>query len=63
MPTFLHRYPKTGMTVQGFIADDPSDANPDSYEPFKCVCFTGVHLDIPSCLNLMVIRQVGRVVI
>jgi hypothetical protein len=47
MPAFLYRCPKTGMTAQGFTADEPSDSNPDIYEPIKCVACAEVHLINP----------------
>jgi hypothetical protein len=46
MPTFLYRCPNTGLKVQGFIADDPTED--DNYHPVTCTACTRVHLVNPK---------------
>lgn len=47
MPTFLYRCPNTGMNVQGWIADDPTEDD-DAYEVMTCTACTRVHLVNPK---------------
>jgi hypothetical protein len=47
MVAFIYRCPKTGLNVQGFTADDPTD-DMTSYEPTTCSICTGVHLVNPA---------------
>jgi hypothetical protein len=42
MATFLYRCPNTGYTMQGYVADDPSD-DKDTYESVTCAACGGVH--------------------
>jgi hypothetical protein len=48
MPTFLFRCPKTGLRVQGWIADEPTIADDDSFEPITCHACGQVHLFNPK---------------
>ena len=43
MPPFLYRCPKTGLKVQGFIAEELK-ADVDTYETIVCVACQQVHL-------------------
>ena len=36
MPPFIYRCPNTGLNVQGWIADDPTEGNGETYQPFPC---------------------------
>ena len=42
MASFVFRCPNTRLNVQGFIADDPADA--EAFEPVICTACTRVHL-------------------
>jgi hypothetical protein len=44
MATFVYRCPTTGMNVQGWLADDPSEHEGEVYETITCVACTRVHL-------------------
>ena len=46
MPPFLYRCPNTGLNVQAFVADDPTED--ESYEPITCTACTRVHLVNPK---------------
>ena len=43
MAPFLYRCPNTGLNVQGFTADDPTD----SFEAVTCLACTRVHVVNP----------------
>jgi hypothetical protein len=47
MPGFLFRCPDTGLNVQGWVADDPTERD-DTYEPVTCTACTRVHLVNPK---------------
>jgi len=47
MPTFLYRCPHTGMNVQGWVADDPTEHD-DSYHALTCNACLRVHLVNPK---------------
>lgn len=46
MPTFVYRCPTTGLRVQGWIADDPTDD--EAFEAVTCLACTRVHLVNPK---------------
>jgi len=46
MPPFLYRCPNTGLNVQGFLADDPTED--DAFKPITCIVCTRVHLVNPK---------------
>jgi hypothetical protein len=46
--SFLYRCPNTGLNVQGWIADDPTDGEADTYEAMTCTACTRVHLVNPK---------------
>jgi hypothetical protein len=48
MPAFLYRCPIVGMKVQGWIADDPSEANTERFESLTCLACAQVHLVNPK---------------
>ena len=48
MATFLYRCPITGLNVQGWVADDPSERDEHSYEPVSCHACRRVHLVNPK---------------
>jgi hypothetical protein len=48
MATFLYRCPNTGLSVQGWCADDPSERNAESYELVTCTACTRAHLVDPQ---------------
>jgi len=48
MPPFLYRCPYTGLNVQGWVADDPTEREDDAYEAIPCTICTRVHLINPK---------------
>ena len=48
MATFLYRCPNTGLRVQGWVADDPTEHNDHSYEAITCLACTQTHLVNPK---------------
>ena len=48
MPPFLYRCPNTGLNVQGWVADGPSEEEAETYEPVTCTICTRVHLVNPK---------------
>jgi hypothetical protein len=44
MALFIYRCPSTGLNVQGWIADDPTEGEAESYEVVTCTACTRVHL-------------------
>jgi hypothetical protein len=48
MPPFLFRCPNTGLKVQGWVADDPSDSDQETFEAVTCTACTRVHLVNPK---------------
>ena len=48
MAPFLYRCPNTGRQVQGWIADDPTDEDDDTYQSLECLACTRVHLVNPK---------------
>jgi hypothetical protein len=47
MRTLIFRCPATGQNVQGWFADDASDAGSESYETVVCTACRNVHLVNP----------------
>jgi hypothetical protein len=43
MATFLFRCTKTGLRVQGWVADEPRQPEKPSYEAVTCPACAGVH--------------------
>lgn len=48
MATFIYRCPATGLNVQGWVADDPSEGEAETYEPMTCTACTRIHLVNPK---------------
>lgn len=48
MPTFLYRCPTTGLRVQGWISDDPTEQDDDSFETVTCPACGRTHLVNPK---------------
>jgi hypothetical protein len=48
MPGFIFRCPDTGLNVQGWAADDPTERDDDAYEPVTCVACTRIHAVNPK---------------
>ena len=48
MAAFLHRRPNTGMNVQGWVADDPTEGEGETYQPITCMICTRLHLVDPK---------------
>jgi len=44
----VFRCPNTGLNVQGWIADDPTEGEAEHYEPITCMACTRVHLVNPK---------------
>jgi len=47
MPAFLFRCPSTGLNVQGWVADDPTQRDEDSFDAVTCTACTRLHLVNP----------------
>ncbi|MGN6748449.1 MAG: hypothetical protein ACTHJS_07630 [Xanthobacteraceae bacterium] len=47
MATFLYRCTKTGLRVQGWVLDEPRQADKQNYEAVNCLACGGVHLVNP----------------
>ena len=43
MPVVLFRCPRTGLKVQGFVADDPSDVAGDTFVQVQCHACGSTH--------------------
>ena len=48
MATFLYHCTKTGLRVQGWVADRPGQPEKQSYEALTCPACGGVHLVDPT---------------
>jgi hypothetical protein len=48
MPTFIYRCPATGLNVQGWIADDPSEDESSKYRAVTCLMCKQFHLVNPN---------------
>jgi len=48
MPPFVFRCPNTGLNVQGWVDDDPTEREDDAYEALHCTICTQVHLINPK---------------
>ena len=45
---FVFRCPNTGLNVQGWVVEDPSERETNSYEAVTCTACTRVHLVDPK---------------
>jgi hypothetical protein len=48
MAPFVYRCPNTGMNVQGWIADDPTEREGETYHSITCTICTRLHLVNPK---------------
>ena len=48
MATFLYRCPRTRLRVQGWVAEEPSQLEKQSYEAVTCLACGSVHLVNPA---------------
>jgi hypothetical protein len=48
MPPFLYRCPNMGMNVQGWVADDPTEGEGETYHQITCTICTRLHLVNPK---------------
>jgi hypothetical protein len=48
MAGFVFRCPNTGMNVQGWVADDPTEGEGDAYQSIACLICTRLHLVNPK---------------
>jgi hypothetical protein len=48
MASLVFRCPRTGLNVQGWIADDPTESEADNYEAVTCTACTRIHLVNPK---------------
>jgi hypothetical protein len=47
MPTFIYRCPKTGLKVQGWLAEAAAPNERDTYEAVTCTACNQTHLVNP----------------
>jgi hypothetical protein len=48
MATFVYRCPNTGLNVQGWVADDPTEGEGEIYAAITCTICTRTHLVDPK---------------
>lgn len=48
MAPFIYRCPDTGLNVQGYVADDPTERGDADYETVLCIACTRMHLVNPA---------------
>ena len=48
MPPFIYRCPNTGLNVQGWVADDPTEGEGEIYAAITCTICTRLHLVDPK---------------
>jgi hypothetical protein len=48
MASFIFRCPNTGLNVQGWVADDPTERGKEIYETITCTACTGLHVVSPA---------------
>jgi hypothetical protein len=48
MAAFLYRCPRTGLKVQGWVADGDHELGEATYEPVTCTACAGLHLINPK---------------
>jgi len=53
MATFVYRCPSTGLNVQGWTADEPSDKDSGQYRTVTCTMCRRVHVVNPATGKLM----------
>ena len=53
MRGFVYRCPATALRVQGFVAEDTSGDDGNSFEPITCIACSHVHLVNPETGKLL----------
>ena len=53
MATFLYRCPATGLRVQGWVADDPTENDGETYEALTCTACGRMHAVNPKTGKLL----------
>ena len=53
MPPFVYRCPKTGLNVQGWVADDPTEGEGETYYSVTCTICTQMHLVDPKTARVL----------
>lgn len=53
MPAILYYCPNTGMNVQGWIANDPTDGDDDAYVAITCDACIRTHFVNPKTGNVL----------
>jgi hypothetical protein len=48
MPPLIYRCPYTGLNVQGWVADDPTEGVGEIYHSIDCTICTQMHLVNPK---------------
>jgi hypothetical protein len=48
MLPFVYRCPNTGLNVQGWVADDPTEGEGETYYSVTCTICTQMHLVDPK---------------
>jgi hypothetical protein len=57
MATFVYRCPNMGLNVQGWVADDPTEGDAETYQPIPCTICTRLHLvDSIECSGMTTIK-------
>ena len=59
MPTMLFRCPNTGYRVQGWIAEEASDGDDNTYESLTCLACQQMHLVNPKTGRVLGVSEVG----
>jgi hypothetical protein len=59
MPTFLYRCPNTGLLVQGWIGEDPTNRDEDRFEAVTCTACGRVHLVNPKTGKVLGANDIG----
>jgi hypothetical protein len=54
---FVFRCPNTGLNVQGWIAENPSDPESEAYEAVTCTACARVHLVDPRTGKILVSEE------
>jgi len=57
MAPLIFRCPSTGLNVQGWIADDPTEGEAESYETVTCTACTRVHLVNPKTGRVLGVNE------
>jgi hypothetical protein len=58
MSAFVYRCPATGLNVQGFTADDPTED--ETYESVSCTACLQVHMVNPKTGKVLGSQDLGK---